>query len=83
MPRLTLFIENVSWRVIIPSGMEMGDYQGDLRLKETESGGLFGMADYQSSVVSKRAEDSRSATALLERADALLQQGDQQGRPGA
>ena len=77
-PSLGVPLENVSWRVIMPSGMEMRDYQGDLRLKETESAGLFGMADYQSSVVSKRAEDSRSATALLERADALLQQGNQQ-----
>ncbi len=77
-PSLGVPLENVSWRVVMPAGLEMKHYNGDLRLEEEESAGLFGMKDYRSLVSSRREADSRNATELLERANALLQRGDQQ-----
>jgi hypothetical protein len=77
-PVLSVPMENVSWRVVVPAGFSVGSYRGDLRLNREESAGSFGMADYRSLVVSAQATASRNATDLLERANALLQSGDQQ-----
>lgn len=59
-PILSVPMENVSWRVIVPAA------------------GRFGMAEYRSLVNSTQADESRNATALLQKANALLQSGDQQ-----
>jgi hypothetical protein len=77
-PILSVPMENVSWRVVVPAGFDVAGYRGDLRLEQQQSAGSFGMAEYQSLVVSTRASESRDATALLERANSLLQHGDQQ-----
>jgi hypothetical protein len=48
-----------------------------LQVKQEQAAGSFGMEEYRSLVVSTRATESRNATNLLERANALLQNGDQ------
>lgn len=77
-PILSVPMENVSWRVIMPAGFELAGYNGDMRLRQEESAGSFDIAEYQSLVVSTRASESKDATALLEKANAFLQNGDQQ-----
>jgi hypothetical protein len=77
-PILSVPMEHVSWRVVVPAGYTVGGYHGDLRLNQEQSAGSFGMAEYRSLVVSNRATESRNATDLLEKANALLQSGDQQ-----
>jgi hypothetical protein len=77
-PTLSVPMENVSWRVMVPAGFEVGGYRGDLRLDEKENAGNFGMAEYRSLVDSTQASKSKDATALLEKANAYLQNGDQQ-----
>ena len=77
-PVLSVPMENVSWRIVVPAGYGMAGYSGDLRLMEEEAAGSFGMAEYKSLVDSTRASRSRDATVLLEKANALLQRGDQQ-----
>jgi hypothetical protein len=77
-PVLSVPMENVSWRVVVPAGFAVGRYKGDLRLNEEQAAGSFGMAEYRSLVDSTRATESRNATDLLEKANALLQSGDQQ-----
>jgi hypothetical protein len=77
-PTLSVPMENVSWRVVVPSGFEVADYQGDLRLNQKRTAGSFNMADYRSLVASTQASRSRNATDLLQRANAFLQNGDQQ-----
>jgi hypothetical protein len=77
-PVLSVPMENVSWRVVVPAGFTVGSWHGDPRLNEEQSAGSFGMEEYRSLVVSTRATESRNATDLLEKANALLQSGDQQ-----
>jgi hypothetical protein len=77
-PRLSVPLENVTWRVVIPPGYDLEDYGGGLRLWEERSAGVFGLEQYQSLVVSKRSAEARKAVALLQEASTLLQRGDQQ-----
>ena len=77
-PILSVPMENVSWRIVVSAGFDVGGYRGDLQLSHEESAGSFGMAEYRSLVESVRASKSRDATALLQRANALLQSGDEQ-----
>ena len=77
-PRLRVPLENVTWRVFIPTGYELDDYGGGLRLLEERSGGSFGIEEYQSLVVSKRSAEAQQATALLQEANSWLQKGEQQ-----
>lgn len=77
-PVFNVPMENVTWHVMAPAGYEVARYSGDLTLKEKESAGQFGMADYTALVSSLSMARSRSATALMERANTLMQKGDQQ-----
>ena len=77
-PVFSLPMENVSWRVVVPAGIDLRGYHGDLRLNEEQSAGIFDMAEYLSLVGSRRAVESRNATDLLEKANSFLQSGDQQ-----
>jgi len=77
-PRLSIPLENVTWRVVIPSGYDLKDYDGGLRLREEYAGGSFRIEDYQSLVASKRSSNAQEAVALLQQANVWLQKGDQQ-----
>ncbi|HEY4247750.1 MAG TPA: hypothetical protein VGM64_12900 [Lacunisphaera sp.] len=77
-PSLSVPLENVTWRVVIPPGYELKDYQGALRLREEYAGSSFRIEDYQSLVASKRSSNAQEAVALLQQANAWLQKGDQQ-----
>jgi hypothetical protein len=77
-PSLSVPLENVTWRVVIPPGYELEDYGGDLRLREERSAAPFGLEQYQSLVVSKRSADAQQAVALLQEASSWLQKGEQQ-----
>ncbi len=77
-PRLNVPLENVSWRVVLPTGYELASYGGGLRLREERYSGSFSVADYQSSVFTKRSAESKKAVAMLEEANQLMQKGDQQ-----
>jgi hypothetical protein len=77
-PRLNVPLENVSWRVVLPTGYELASYGGGLRLREESYGGSFSVADYQTSVFTKRSAESKKAVAMLEEANKLMQKGDQQ-----
>ena len=79
-PSLSVPLENVTWRVVIPPGYDLKDYHGGLRLREDyyRSGASFGIEDYQSLVVSKRSASAQQAAAMLQQANTWLQSGDQQ-----
>jgi hypothetical protein len=77
-PSLSVPLENVTWRVVIPPGYDMENYRGGLRLREDSSAGWFGVEQYESLVVSKRSAEAKKAVALLEQANDFLQRGDQQ-----
>jgi hypothetical protein len=77
-PGLNVPLENVSWRVIIPPGCELDGYGGGLQLREERLAGSFGLGDYQSLVVSRRAAEAKQATDFIAEANILLQKGQQQ-----
>jgi len=77
-PRLNVPLENVAWRVVVPPGYELESYGGGLRLREERRAGWLDVADYRSSVVSKRSAESKKAVAMLQEANQLMQKGDQQ-----
>lgn len=76
-PSLSVPLENVTWRVVLPPGYELDDYRGGLRLRDERSGGGFGLEQYQSLVSSRRSAESKEALALLEQAGSSLQKGEQ------
>ena len=77
-PSLSVPLENVTWRVVIPPGYELENYRGGLRLRAEYAAGGFGVEDYRSLVVSKRSAQTEKAAAMLQEANTLLQRGDQQ-----
>lgn len=77
-PGLSVPLENVTWRVVIPPGYELEDYQGGLRLRDERAAGFFDVEQYKSLVVSKRSAEAKKAVAMLEEANALVMRGDQQ-----
>ena len=77
-PSLSVPLENVSWRVVLPPGYRLEDYGGSLRLNEDRAAGFFGVEQYQALVVSTHSAEAKKATALFDEANALVQRGEQQ-----
>jgi hypothetical protein len=77
-PSLSVPLENMTWRVVLPPGYDLIRYQGGLQLRGEQLAGWFGIDQYQSLVGARRASDARKAVAMLEEANAFLQSGDQQ-----
>jgi hypothetical protein len=77
-PSLSVPLENVTWRVVIPPGYGLKDYQGGLKLQEEHTAPVSGIEQYESFVASRRSANAQQAVALLEEASSLLQKGDQQ-----
>ncbi len=77
-PGLSVPLENVTWRVVIPPGYDLRRHEGGFRLVEERAGGSFGIEQYKSLIVSKHSADAEKAVALLEQANALLQSGNQE-----
>jgi hypothetical protein len=77
-PRLNVPLENVSWRVIVPQGYALDDYSGNLRLREQGGWSSYGLETYQQQLTSKRSAEAEQAMNMLQEANTLLQQGDQQ-----
>lgn len=77
-PSLNVPLINVSWRIIVPPGYDLHDYQGGLRLKEQQSTALFGLKEYVSLASSTRSSEAKKAAALMDQANMLLRNGDQQ-----
>ncbi len=83
-PSLSVPLENVTWRVVIPPGYRLEGYAGGLRLREEPrswgegSNGPFGLEQYQSTVMSKRSAENKKAQAMMQEASSFLEKGDQQ-----
>jgi hypothetical protein len=77
-PSLSVPLENVTWRVVVPPGYRLERYDGSLQLREERLAGSFGIEQYKSLVVSTRAANAQKAVAMLDQANSFLQSGDQQ-----
>jgi hypothetical protein len=76
-PSLSVPLENVTWRVVLPPGYELDDYSGGLRLREERLGRSFGIEDYESLVSSKRSAETKEARSILQQASSWLEKGEQ------
>ncbi len=77
-PSLNVPLVNVSWRVILPPGQAIANYSGALRLKEQKAAGPFGMQQYVELASYNRTAEAKKAAALMDQANSLLRQGEQQ-----
>jgi len=77
-PSLNVPLVNVSWRIIVPPGYAVTNYQGGLRLKEQKAAGIFGLQEYVTLASSQRNNEGKKAAALMDQANSLLRKGEQQ-----
>jgi hypothetical protein len=77
-PGLSVPLENVTWRVVVPPGYTLRHHSGGLRLVDERAAGPFGIEQYRSLVVSRHSAEAQKAVAMLEEANGFLQSGDQQ-----
>jgi hypothetical protein len=76
-PSLSVPLENVTWRIVIPPGYELDDYRGGLRLREERMGRSFGIEEYQTLASSKRSAEAKEAMSILQQASTWVQTGEQ------
>jgi hypothetical protein len=76
-PGLSVPLENVTWRVVLPPGYELDDYSGGLRLRDERLGRSFGLEDYQLLVSSKRSAETKEARSILQQASSWMEKGEQ------
>ena len=77
-PSLSVPMENLSWRVLIPEGWRLRDHQGDFDLKNQSRMGSFRLENYQDYVNARKVSSSAEAVALFDQASSWIKQGDQE-----
>lgn len=77
-PSLSVPMENLTWRVLVPEGWRLRDHEGDFDLKNQSRLGAFGLESYQSFVNARKASSSAEAVALFDQASNWISQGDQE-----
>ncbi len=77
-PNLDVPLVDVTWRVILPPGTDLADYEGGLRLQEETATRSWGLEKYQTQSTSARTDEAKRANALIEKANTLIEQGRQQ-----
>lgn len=77
-PSFSVPLENVSWRVVVPQGMSLSGYRGDLEMRGVDETKSFALKDYLAKALSDRAASAASAEQELAQANSWLQAGDQQ-----
>ena len=76
-PEISVPLENIEWRVVVPEGYELDDIAGDLELKEEKGSKFFGKDSYLSSIKSRSVLEKKKAQEAFDKADSLLQAGQQ------
>ena len=77
-PEISVPLENIEWKVLVPEGYDLDDIDGDLELKEEVASKSFEKADYIQSRLSRVKLEKVKAQAAFDKADSLLQSGQQQ-----
>ena len=77
-PGLNTPLENVSWKVVLPPGYELDDFDGGFRLLGGDDVGGYGLERYQAVSSSARSAEMEEGVALLRQASSLIQSGRQQ-----
>jgi hypothetical protein len=77
-PLLSVPMENLNWRVLIPEGFRLRDHKGDFEIREQSKVGSFRLENYQDFVQARKESSSAEAVALFDQASQWINQGDQQ-----
>lgn len=77
-PTMSIPMESLDWRVLIPEGWVLKDHAGDFDLKQSGHVGTFRMENYRDFVSARKASSSADAVALLDQANSWLASGDQE-----
>lgn len=77
-PELSVPLENIEWRVIVPDGFELKESFGDLALEEEEGWKSFSKESYRESIVALNSSEKRKAEATIDQANSFLQEGQQE-----
>ncbi len=77
-PSLSVPMENLTWRVLVPEGWRLQDHEGDFDLKNQSRLGAFRLENYQSFVSARKASSSAEAVALFDQASSWISKGDQE-----
>lgn len=77
-PSLSVPMENLTWRVLLPEGWRLQDHEGDFDLKNQSCLGAFRLENYQSFVSARKASSSAEAVAVFDQASSWISQGDQE-----
>jgi hypothetical protein len=75
-PKLNVPLENIAWRVIAPEGYELTGDDGDLERRSSEELAAFNRESYLNKARGSRQEQAQRAAQLLEHANKLLADGD-------
>lgn len=76
-PVLDVPMENLTWRLLVPEGWRVADYDGDFDLKRSEEGTWLEMESYQDIISSKSKVLKSSAVQLLDKGNQWAAEGDQ------
>jgi hypothetical protein len=76
-PEISVPLENIEWRVIVPEGYELDDIDGDLELREEVGRKFFKKDSYLETIESRSLLEKKEAQAKYEKADSFLQAGKQ------
>jgi len=76
-PQLNVPLENIEWNVVVPKGFELASHEGNLELVRQSSQEDYDRSSYLSKISGKRQAQAKKAAKLLEKANQLLQAGEQ------
>ena len=76
-PQLNVPLENIDWRVIVPSDFDLVDSDGDLDLYDEDYGREFDRSFYLAAADSQRRVQAKQGIDQLEQANVWLQSGEQ------
>ncbi len=74
-PEISVPLENIEWRVIVPERYGITDVTGDLDLEESIRGKSFGKMSYVKSIETRALLEKEKAQETFEKADEFLSQG--------
>ena len=76
-PQMNVPLENIQWNVVVPQGIELADFDGNLELVGEEYRTDYTRDSYLKEVSGSRQNQAQQAATLLEQANQLLQTGNQ------
>jgi len=76
-PQLNVPLEQIEWNIVAPKGFELTDNEGNLELMRQSKQEDYDRNSYLSKISGKRHAQAKQAAKLLERANQLLQAGQQ------